>query len=155
MGRKSLNILSLILCIGAFTFPFFLKSTDTFDGVSKLGLSFTALASTATVLTLFVALLLYKKLSIDSFLIQRQTDKVLELVDILKGKIVRFETEKFTFFSRFDVDDEHLFKSKFYNDLAGRALLIRYEEFSRNIDPIIDISYNYLIPEEIREKWIF
>lgn len=149
MTKKQIIWIFTLLCIIALVFPFILFTKDSFR--DNLLMSFTALASTATVLTMIVALMLYNKWSIDSFIIERQTDKVLELVDLLKGKMVAIKTEKFTYYSRYTGDDDFLFKEKFYDHLGGRTVIMRREDMDDIFDPINKACSSYWMPEEIKD----
>ncbi len=126
---------------------------ETFKDV--LSLAFTSLSAVATVGTLVIAILLYQQFTIDSILVERQTNKVLELIDLLKGQVVYIGVDGYDYLSRFDVDDDTLFKSKYYLDMAGLTLVTRSKDFEAFFDKIVNISYSYWMPEEIKAKMEF
>lgn len=87
MKKKNLVCFFSVICIISFAFPFFMKDKATTFS-DTLSLAFTSLSAVATVGTLVIAVLLYQQFTIDSILVERQTNKVLELIDFLKGEEV-------------------------------------------------------------------
>lgn len=154
MKKKDLIWLFSVICLISFVFPFFLrdKNTTLFDTIS---LAFTSLSAVATLATLLIAILLYQQFSIDSILVERQTNKVLELIDLLKGQIVHIGVEKYEYLSRFDVDDDSLFESHYYLEMAGMTLITRPKDFETLFGKMVDLSYSYWMPNEIKEKMEF
>lgn len=123
--------------------------------LTVLSISFTALSATATVSTLIIAVLLYQKLNIDSILVERQTNKVLELVDFLKGRVIYIGFKEYEYFSRFNIDDKSLFSSKHYLEMAGLALITRKDDLDKFFGKLVDMSYSYWMPQEIKAKMGF
>lgn len=140
----------IILCLTAFILPFFLESKK--DLLTILSISFTALGAIATLLTLVIAIILYQRFTIDTIVVERQTSKVLELIDLLKGKVVYIHTNKFTFLSRFTVDGGYLFNENFYKEMAGMALVTRRSDFESFVNPILNVSNSYWMPAQIKKK---
>lgn len=154
MKKKDLVWFFSLVCVISFIFPFFLKDEKTtlFD---TLSLAFTSLSAAATVATLVIAVLLYKQFTIDSILVERQTNKVLELIDFLKGQVVYIGFEEYDYFSRFDIDNDDLFRSKYYLQMAGMTLVTRSKDFDSFFGKVVDMSYSYWMPEEIKSKMEF
>lgn len=150
MTQKRIIIGSIFLCSIAFISPFILEPEK--DLLSILSVSFTALGAIATVLTLVIAIILYQRFSIDTIVVERQTSKVLELIDLLKGKVVNIETNRFTFYSRFTIDKGHLFKESYYKEMAGMALVVRESDFHQFVNPILNVSNSYWMPAQIKKK---
>lgn len=153
MTRKQFILLGVLTCILGFSFPFFLIPNE--DLYTILSLSFTATGTIATILTLVVAMILYQKFTIDSLVVERQTNKVLELVDILKGYTVRIHTGKVVIHSRFVIDDQYYFKTPAINEALGSALITREEDFDNFVNKILNVGNSYWMPNEIREKLEF
>ena len=154
INKTLLTIISLTLCVIVFALPFiFSTCSDSF--MSVLSTSFTALGATASLFTLFIALILYQRFGIESRFIERQTDKTLELVDILKGKVINVETKKLTYYLRFNSDDKVKLKEKFFNYLNPKIMIIRYEDYNQFTNPLYEISKSYWLPKEIKEKMEF
>lgn len=154
MKKKNLVWFFSAICLISFIFPFFLKDKDATLS-NTLSLAFSSLSATATVATLIIAVLLYQQFTIDSILVERQTNKVLELIDLLKGQVVYIGVEEYDYLSRFDIDDDALFESKYYLDMAGLTLITRSKDFETFFDKIVNISYSYWMPEEIKAKMEF
>ena len=121
INKKLMIFISLACCLLAFIIPFIFSNCND-SLISILSTSFTALGAIATLFTLFIALMLYQRFGIESRFIERQTDKTLELVDIIKGKVLNIETNKFTYYLRFSIDDKHLKKEEFYRLLIIKVL---------------------------------
>lgn len=153
MTRKQFIIVSILSCISGFSFPFFLIPNEKLGTI--LSLSFTATGAIATIFTLIVAMILYQKFTIDSLVVERQTNKVLELVDILKGYTVSIHTGKVVIFSRFIIDEQSYFKTRFINEALGDALITRKEDFDNFVNKILNVGNSYWMPNEIREKLEF
>lgn len=151
MNKKNLVFFILVICLVSFLIPFLLRDNEA-KLLDTIAISFTALSAIATVSTLIIAILLYQQFNIDSLVIEHQTSKVLELIDYLKGKVVYIGIGEGNYLSRFSVDDESLYNSKFYKEMSGMALVTRAEDFDQFINKIIDISNSYWMPKEIKDK---
>jgi hypothetical protein len=153
MTRKQFIILSTVSCVLGFLFPFFLIPNENLTSI--LFLSFAALGTIATILTLIVAIILYQKFTIDYLVVERQTNKVLELIDILKGYTVSIHTGKVIIFSRFVIDEQSYFNTPFIREALGDALITRKDDFDNFVQKILNIGNSYWMPNEIREKLEF
>jgi hypothetical protein len=154
MNKKKLIWICSIICLISLVVPFFFRDKET-TLLGVLSVAFTALSATATVSTLLIAILLYERFSIDSILVERQTNKVIELIDFLKGQTVKIDFDKYTYYSRFDIDNINLYNSEFYKAMAGFALVTRVKDYDSFFGKIVDMSYSYWMPEEIKEKMQF
>jgi hypothetical protein len=96
--KNTLVIFIIISTVIILIVPFFFKSR--YDLIAIYSLIFTAIAAIATVATFIVAILLYDKFGLEHKFIDKQTDKVLELIDLLKGKVITAKTKGFTYFVR-------------------------------------------------------
>jgi hypothetical protein len=154
--RKNLIIaISILLCLNAFFIPFlFAESSDKY--IDILSISFSAMGSVATLITLIIALFLFQKFGLESKFVERKTDKVLELVDLLKGKVITVKTEKFNYFLRTNKTDlEQFKKEKFYDSVFPKIMLLRWEDYSKSMDEIVEIRKSYWLPTEIKDKLEF
>jgi hypothetical protein len=148
MNRNILKIFFAIILFCAIVFPFLIEINDEYN--NKLMLSFTALASTATFLTLVIALLLYRKLTIDPKIIDLQTDKVLELVDFLKGKQLSFENSEGSFLFRFDVNKTEELSDQLYKNILGQRIAFKTKELEDLFYPINHLCKSHWMPENIK-----
>lgn len=101
---KFINKNSIVISIWALViiFIFLLAVGFPNDMVSKLSMAFTAVASIATVGTLVVALKLYDQYGLKNNFIQKQADKLFELIALLKGKSFTAHGEKETYFCTYN-----------------------------------------------------
>lgn len=58
------------------------------ESASIISIAFTVISSLATVGTLIIALKLYDQFGLKARILHKQADKVFELADVLKGKII-------------------------------------------------------------------
>lgn len=154
ISKNRIVITSVILCLISLIFPFFIK-TENDSLMSAFSTAFTALAAVATVLTLLIAILLYQKFGIESRFIEKQTDKVLELVDLLKGKQLSVITNKFTYYLRFSISTPWNYKPDFYSSMKDKIFLFDITDYDEFIRPILSIKKSYWLPNEIKEKMKF
>lgn len=158
MKKQHIFISALILCSIAFIIPFLVRSCPCEESLfSVLALSFTAVGAVATVFTLIIAFLLYDRFGNDAKFIERKMDKVLELVDLLKGKcfyikslqghVCHLRPSK----SRI----ETIRKMKLYSNDRDKTILICIEDYEKYTDELLAIRRSYWLPEEINEKLEF
>ncbi|WP_336732721.1 hypothetical protein [Chryseobacterium sp. VD8] len=154
--KQNTKLLSLssICCILVFIIPFILNSDkDSFNSI--LSTAFTGVGATATVITMIIAITLYQKYGMDSKLIEKQTDKVFELIDVLKGKSLTIHTEQINFFLRF-INIEGDFKNDpLFNEMYPKKIMINAEDYTSFIKPIQVFMRSYLLPSEIKDKLKF
>ncbi|MDD7886135.1 hypothetical protein [Flavivirga sp. 57AJ16] len=151
MKKRNIIILGLFLGAIAFSFPFIIAEENS-TLLEIFGTSFKALSAVAGVLTLIIAVILYQKFNIDSILIEEQTHKILELVDLIYDKEAWIGANGRQFISRFTLDDNRIFSEKFYLDMSGMALVIRRKDLDDFIEPIIKICNSYYMPKEIKDS---
>lgn len=154
MNKNVLIIGSFLLCVIGFILPFYLKKEQG-SILDVLLAAFAITASIATIITLIIAIFLYDRFKVDSLIVERQTNKVLELVDYLKGKQITFKIPDFTFWSRFDIDKPEIIKDSHYSKLAGYEIIIRQEDYQNFVAPFLKISKSYWLPEEIKREMDF
>lgn len=151
-SKSKLKLFSAICCLIVFLIPFAISNR--YDSLfSTLSISFTGLGAVATLFTLFIALNLYQKYGSESRFIERQTDKTLELVDYLKGKIVHIKLRNFTLMLRFKIDDyENLNDPEFYNTMKSKTIIIKEKDYEKFFEQIVEIKKSYWLPKEIKQK---
>jgi len=154
LNKILLGIISITCSILAFVLPFVIsKSSDSY--LSILSTSFTGLGAIASLFTLVIALILYQRFGIESRFIERQTDKTLELVDIIKGKVINVKTKKYNYFLRFKIDDKNILKEKFYDYLNPKIIIIKHNDYEIFTRSLYEIRKSYWLPKEIKEKMGF
>ncbi|HKC69521.1 MAG TPA: hypothetical protein VKG26_14895, partial [Bacteroidia bacterium] len=154
--KNNLIILSISLCILSFIVPFFLKSSqDTY--LSVISVSLTAMGTVATIITLIIAIYLYDRFGLESKFIEKQTEKVLELTDLLKGKTILVKTTGFTYFIRPSRQQLKSFNNDiiWYQEDRKKQILISPEDYDKALVEIIAIQRSYWLPEEIKIKMEF
>ncbi len=87
MKRKSLVIAIIIFSLLVFLLPFFLSKETNENIVSGINI----ISGFATLLTLVIALLLYNKFGIEKSLLDKQTNKVFELLESLNKSFIFIE----------------------------------------------------------------
>ncbi|MFL0354793.1 hypothetical protein [Xanthomarina sp. GH4-25] len=155
ISKKTLFIISGILIIISTLFPFFIASeNDSF--LTIFSASLTAIGTVIALIALYIAIILYQKFGLESRFIERRADKVLELVDLLKGRNLTIHTEKFRYFLRFGIDNyEKLSKEPSYKYMKDMVIAMNYEDYESGTKKILDLRYSYWLPTEIREKLEF
>ncbi|MDY8135581.1 hypothetical protein [Aquimarina sp. 2201CG5-10] len=155
LSKRLLISLTIILSVLAILLPIFTRSEDeTFNSI--MGSSLTALGAVFALIALYIAIILYQKFGLESRFVERQADKILELVDLLKGEVYYIKTDGFVYFMRFEVDDlTKLRKEKPYGSMKSKKILIRYNNYDKATREIINLSNSYWLPTEIKEKLMF
>ena len=153
--KKNILIISIGLCVLFFIIPILIKPCD-ISLFSALSLSFTAMQTIATVIMLIVAILLYDRFGLESSFKVKQTDKVLELVDELKGKFFSVHTKKFKYFINLGKGHIESFDNfKPYKNDRNKPILISFNDFENAFRKILAIKRSYWLPEPIKEKLEF
>lgn len=155
LKKRHLIIISLTLCGFAFIFPFLIRSS-TDNLFSILSLSMTAVGTVATIATLIIAIFLYDRFGLEGKFIEKQTDKVLELADLLKGKIIIVNVRGLRYLirpSRRQLTDFIDFKE--YKIDCKKNILISADDYELSMQGIIAINRSYWLPTEIKEKMKF
>ena len=150
--KTQLLIISLILCLIFFLFPFLLKnSTETI--FSTLSLSFTALQTIATIIALIIAINLYDRFGIESDFKLKQTNKVLELADLLKGNFFKVQYKNGGYFINLKKDFLKMIDElKTFEWDSEKIILISLNDFQNTFGEIIALKRSYWLPDSIKEK---
>ncbi|WP_321318042.1 hypothetical protein [Labilibaculum sp.] len=155
LSKKWLLIVSVIFIVISLISPFFLASQDD-SLLTILSASFTAVGTVIALTALYIAIVLYQKFGLESRFIERRTDKVLELVDLLKGNSYIIYTKKFRYFMRFGVDDfERLSREPFYIYMKDKVLTVDIKDYEKGTKKILNIANSYWLPTKIKEKLEF
>ena len=155
ISKKALFIISGISILISFAFPFFVASeNDSFLTVFSTSLA--AIGTVIALIALYIAIILYQKFGLESRFIERRTDKVLELVNLLKGRNYTIYTKKFNYFLRFGVDNyEKLSKEPFYKYMKDMVIAMNIDDYEIGTKKILNLRNSYWLPSEIREKLEF
>ena len=152
LKKKDLVGTCLVFLTIAFLIPFLIrKETDSI--LSVFNTAITSTSAVATVATLFIAIHLYQRFGLESRFISEQTDKVLEIVDILKGQFFMGNTNKYSYLlgtSREKI--ETTMKSPFYQSDKNKIVLINEEDFLNTWVRILEIKRSYWLPKKIKKK---
>ncbi|WP_298393164.1 hypothetical protein [Flavobacterium sp.] len=150
--KKELIGLSIILCLISFVIPFFIReSEDKLLDVFSVSLGF--VSTTATLITLYIAFKLYDRFGIDTIFIQRRTDKVLELVDLLKGKYMYPIGEIGEY--NLGTNRDKIIGIKelpFYKLDKNKLVLVSVEDYNKAWLKIFEIKRSYWLPKKIKKK---
>ena len=148
-------VIVCIICLIGFVFPFIIKANnDTI--ISVLSLSFTAVAAIATVATFIIAVLLYDRFGLERKFIENQTEKVFELADLLKGKVITARIDKYNYLIRPSRTQLNEFNSlPFYPQYCKKRIAISMEDYYLSLGEILVIKRSYWLPSEIKEKMKF
>jgi hypothetical protein len=155
ISKKVLLIISGIAIAISIAFPFFIASeNDSFLTVFSVSLSMIGIAM--TLIAMYIAIVLYQKFGLESKFIERRTDKVLELVDLLKGKTYTISTKKFKYFLRFRVEDyKKLREESFYKYMKNMIVLMDKDDYVIGTKKNLNLRNSYWLPSEIKDKLDF
>jgi hypothetical protein len=154
---KQPRLIGSTIFIGVIIFfiPFLIKSKND-NLISTLSLSFTAVGAMATVATLIIAIILYDRFGLESKFVENQTNKVLELANLLKGRTIVVKGEKFDYFIRPSREQLlHLDEIPFYQNDRKKKVLISSNDFSTFEKDLIAIRRSYWLPNDIKESLAF
>lgn len=143
---------SLIILATVFVF-----GSDSSEIVSLTSLAFTILQTIATVATLIIALLLYDRFGLNSKLVEKQTEKVLELIDSLRkvSFSITIQTKQ-TYFIR--ASRSHLKALKTIDTFkidSQKRILVSIDSYIESIKEISLIGESYWLPQKIKQKLKF
>lgn len=153
--NKKKNLVSISVISIAFTFivPFLIR-TEQNTNLEVLAVSITAIGAVATILTLYIAFELYDRFGLESRFIGKKTDKVLELVDFLKGKYIFASTDEIVYNLTPDRNKIKGIKSvpRYIND-KSKIIIVDYENYKKTWGkPLYEIKRSYWLPEKIKKK---
>jgi len=146
---------SIILCLFAFALPFLLKTySDSFSSV--LILSLTAVGTVATVLTLIIAIFLYDRFGLERKFIDKQTDKIFELSELLMGMNITAKTKEVNYIVRLNCERlTHIKEFPSYKKDSKKSILVSFDDYSISFKGLLEIFGSYWIPPEIKNKMEF
>lgn len=146
--------MSALTCIFAFITPFFFRSCqDTI--LSVLSISFTAAGTVATIWTLVIAFYLFDRFGLDTKFIEKKTDKVLDLVNQLKGKSINAHSDYIYIIRPSRIQLEQIRSLPQYQNDKTKKVLFSIEDYDTATREITDIMRDYWLPEEIKSKMQF
>lgn len=155
LKKEHLVVLSLGLCIIAFIVPFILSSCEN-TLFEVLTLSLTAVGAIAMIVTMLIAIFLYDRFGLEAKFIEKQTDKVLELADLLKGKTITVFGEGGSYYIRPSRSQLTTFNSfPNYKVDCKKIILLSLEDSEKALKEIVDLKRSYWLPKVIREKMEF
>ena len=150
--KKDFIAISIISIIIAYFIPFAFKSKDE-STLDVLSVSLSAIGTVATVITLFIAINLYQKFGLESRFIGTQTDKILEIVDLFKGKSFMANTNSFTYICGTNKEKIKMLKTGSNYQLdKNRIVLINDKDFTNTWDKLLEIKRSYWLPAKIKKK---
>jgi hypothetical protein len=153
--KQKFILVSLIICIIFFLLPFLLfGNCESF--YSKLSLAFSTLGSISTLITLIIAIKLFDRFGIEAKFAEKQFDKVIDLIELLKGKQIFIESNKFKYFiqpsqkqfQELKTLEQYLIDSK-------KTILISVEDYNNAVSSLLILKRNYWLPKQIKVKMEF
>jgi hypothetical protein len=151
LSKRDLKFLLIIIALIVFIIPFLFIGSN--DKLTALSTAFTAVGAFATVFTAFIAITLFDKFGVDQKLAAKQMDKVIELVDLLKGKVMRVKAGIFNYLVRPSTDQLKTMKSvPFFKENSIKKLIVLQADYELGVKELLDIRKSYWLPKEIKEK---
>jgi hypothetical protein len=155
MKKNDIIFYVFALCVIGFLLPF-VVSSDQDSLIAVLSLSFTAVASIATGATFVIAVYLFDRFGIEGKFVAKQTDKVLELVDLLKGKTITAQGDVFKYFIRPSLNSiETLTKVKSYQADRKKIIIVSDQDYTLWAKDIFALKRSYWMPTDIKRKLEF
>lgn len=115
-----------------------------------------AIAAIAAVATMIIAFLLYDRFGMSAKFIEKQTDKVFELADLLKGKVITIHTISSRYLLRPSSQcDKGFVDLPEYERDRNKIILMSRDDYERYFREILAIKSSYWLPKEIGEKMEF
>lgn len=153
LKKKDLITVSLIFLIIAFIIPFTIRTEEESD-LEVLTASITAIGALATFITLFIAIALYDRFGLETRFIGKQTDKVLELVDFLKGKYIIASTSQHGYMITTNRDKiEGIRKVPPYENDKSKKIIVDYDNYKKMWSKnLYEIKRSYWLPQKIKKK---
>lgn len=155
MSKKNIFIISGITAVISVILPF-IVANEKDSLLDQISVSLSILGASMSLIALYITIILYQKFGLESKFIERKTDKVLELVDLLKGKVFLIQNDKCKYFLRFNLDNmDFLEKEDFYIYMKDMIILINHEDYENGTTEILNLRNSYWLPTEIRDKLSF
>lgn len=152
MKKKELISISIFFLIVGYFVPFLIRS-DSESTLTVFNASLTIISTTATVITLFIAIHLYQRFGLESRFIGNQTDKVLEIVDYFKGRMYYANTNKYKYFCGTSREKISMIsKSPFYQKDKNKTILINNKDYEETWEKLLEIKRSYWLPKKIQNK---
>ncbi|PAM95129.1 hypothetical protein B4N84_07540 [Flavobacterium sp. IR1] len=156
MKKKDLSVVASFFIILAFFLPFIIRNKNE-SNLTVFAVALTAVGAIATLFTLFIAFILYDRFGLKNRFISNKTDKVLQLVDFLKGKYIMADTSKIMYnlgTNRDKINNIRL--SRQYQTDKNKIVIINYERY-REIwtKELYEIKRSYWLPRKIKRKLDF
>ena len=153
--KKQFIIWTTILSFITIALPFFLKSCEE-SWLTVYSSVLSAIGTVATFITLIIAFYLYEKFGLESKFIEKQTDTVLELINLLKGKTIYAHSIHGTYFLYPSCERiKDLPEFNLYKEDKKKKILISTNDYQKAWEKIFEIKRNYWLPKEIQEKFKF
>lgn len=153
LKKKDLTVVATFFIILAFSLPFIIRNENE-SNLTVFAAALTAVGAVATLFTLFIAFILYDRFGLKNRFISNKTDKVLQLVDFLKGKYIMADTQKIKYnlgTNRDKIIGIRL--SPFYQSDKDRIVIINYERYSELWKKeLYEIKRSYWLPKKIKQK---
>ena len=155
LKKKELVGTCIIFLIAAFFIPFTIR-IETESTLSVFSAAMTAVGAVATIATLFIAIPLYQRFGLESRFIGEQNDKVLKIVDILKGQYFMGNTNQYSYLLGTSRKKIRLtMNGPFYQLDKNKIVLINFEDFSKTWDKVLEIKRSYWLPNKIKKRLNF
>lgn len=122
--------------------------------ISRISLAFTAIASIATVATLIIAIKLYDEYGLKNYFINKQVEKVFDLVSLLKGKTFLARAGDYNYMIRHNSEQLDSFNEQIeqYSRDKYKHVLISLKNYKIYADSFLEIKRSHWLPESIRAQ---
>lgn len=154
--KKDLAVVATFFLILTFFIPFIIR-TENESNLTVFAVALTAVGAVATLFTLFIAFILYDRFGLKNRFISNKNDKVLQLVDFLKGKYIMADTKKIMYnlgTNRDKIIGIRL--SPIYQVDKDKIVIINYERYSQIWKKeLYEIKRSYWLPRKIKNKLDF
>lgn len=153
--KKQFIFLTTILSAITIVLPFFIKNCEE-SWLTVYSSVLTAIGTVATFITLIIAFCFYEKFGLESKFIEKQTDTVLELINLLKGKTIFAHSVYGTYFLYPSCERiKDLPEFDLYDKDKKKYILISNEDYQKAWEKVFGIKRNYFLPKEIQKKFKF
>ena len=155
MNKKKLLIITICAWSIAFIAPLICTRIICLSS-NLLSLSLSAVAAVSSIITVIVALSIYDRFGLNSKFIERKVDKVLELVNLLKGQVYSFNSPNGTYLIRPSINQiDRLTEVPNYDEYKKLKIAFNANDYVEMNKEILLISRSYWFPSEIRNNLNF
>lgn len=152
--NKKYLLLLILACLIGFSIPFFTKTKDESLN-STISTSLMIVSTLVTIITLFVAILLFDRFGVNAKLKEKQLNTVLELINEFKLLRLTVSNEQWMYINYIKkCTNLEMLPKDIYNDDKSKALLIPYN-FHNLLKPIYILLTSVWLPSDIKEKMNF